>query len=167
MSSVDQFESSSQEPLFHIALVHPEIPQNTGNIGRLSLGVGARLHLVKPLGFDITQKAVRRAGLDYWKDVDLQIHENIDEFLRWTEGRDCHLFSTKAGQSFAEAKVARGSVLIFGSETKGVSQKIHQLFSSVYIPMAKRIRSYNLSNSVAIASYFAASQLNFDWTIKT
>ena len=78
MTTADQMVS--EEPLFHIALVHPEIPQNTGNIGRLSLGVGARLHLVKPLGFDISQKAVRRAGLDYWKDVDLQIHETIEDF---------------------------------------------------------------------------------------
>ena len=159
----ERSESGSSVPLFHIALVHPEIPQNTGNIGRLSLGVGARLHLVKPLGFDITQKAVRRAGLDYWKDVDLQVHETIDDFLSWTTGRDCHLFSTKAAQSFSEAKVERGSVLIFGSETKGVSPTIHKLFASVYIPMANRIRSYNLSNSVAIASYFAARQLNFEW----
>ena len=159
--------SSSYKPLFHIALIHPEIPQNTGNIGRLSLGVGARLHLVKPLGFDISEKAVRRAGLDYWKDVDLQVHDTIDDFLQWTEGRDCHLFSTKAGDSFADAIVEQGSVLIFGSETKGVSPRIHQLYPSVYIPMAQRIRSYNLSNSVAIASYFAASQLNFQWTTKT
>lgn len=160
-------EPSSLEPLFHIALIHPEIPQNTGNIGRLSLGVGARLHLVKPLGFDITEKAVRRAGLDYWKDVDLQTHETIEDFLTWTEGRQCHLFSTKAHQSFANTKVDRGCVLIFGSETKGVAPNVHQLFSSVYIPMARRIRSYNLSNSVAIASYFAANQLNFEWNIKT
>ena len=121
---------------------------------------------MKPLGFDISQKAVRRAGLDYWKDVDLQIHETIEDFLRWTTGRDCHLFSTKAHQSFAEAKVNKGSVLIFGSETKGVSPTIHQLFSSVYIPMAQRIRSYNLSNSVAIASYFAARQLHLSGTQK-
>ena len=167
MSTAAQSESSFVEPLFHIALVHPEIPQNTGNIGRLSLGVGARLHLVKPLGFDITQKAVRRAGLDYWKDVDLHVHETIEDFIEWTTGRDCHLFSTKAHQSFSEAKVERGSVLIFGSETKGVSPTVHQLFSSVYIPMANRIRSYNLSNSVAIASYFAARQLNFEWNTKT
>ena len=169
MANVDtsKDETGSLEPLFHIALIHPEIPQNTGNIGRLSLGVGARLHLVKPLGFDISEKAVRRAGLDYWKDVDLQIHETIEAFLQWTEGRDCHLFSTKAQCSFAKAKVDKGSVLIFGSETKGVSSRIHQLFPSVCIPMAQRIRSYNLSNSVAIASYFAASQLNFKWNHKT
>lgn len=155
--------SSQNEPLFHIALVHPEIPQNTGNIGRLSLGVGARLHLVKPLGFDISEKAVRRAGLDYWKDVDLQVHENIDEFLRWTEGRECFLFSTKAKSSFGTATVSKGAVVIFGSETKGVSETVHMSFPSFYIPMASRIRSYNLSNSVAIASYFVASQLNPDW----
>jgi tRNA (cytidine/uridine-2'-O-)-methyltransferase len=151
------------EPLFHIVLINPEIPQNTGNIGRLSLGVGARLHLVKPLGFDISEKAVRRAGLDYWKSVDLQVHENTDDFLEWVKGKDCHLFSTKASQSFAKSNVQRGSVLIFGAETKGVSEEIHKLFPSVYIPMAKTIRSYNLSNSVAIASYFASSQINPEW----
>lgn len=162
-SASNKSSEGKVEPLFHIALIHPEIPQNTGNIGRLSLGVGARLHLVKPLGFDISEKAVRRAGLDYWKYVDLQIHETIDDFLLWSEGRDCHLFSTKGVQSFSTAKVAVGSVLIFGAETKGVSDDIHQIFPSVQIPMAQRIRSYNLSNSVAIASYFTASQLNPFW----
>lgn len=157
---------TQEEPLFHIALVHPEIPQNTGNIGRLSLGVGARLHLVKPLGFDISEKAVRRAGLDYWKDVDLQIHDSIEAFLKWTEGRDCFLFSTKAKESFSTASVSMGAVIIFGSETKGVSETVHKTFPSFFIPMAQRIRSYNLSNSVAIASYFVASQLKPGW-IKT
>ena len=156
-------ESSPADPLFHIALIHPEIPQNTGNIGRLSLGVGARLHLVRPLGFDITAKAVRRAGLDYWKDVDLQIHESIDDFLKWTEGRDCHLFSTKATVSFSKTHVKEGTVIIFGAETKGVSSDVHRLFPSVQIPMFQRIRSYNLSNSVAIASYFVAQQLSPAW----
>jgi len=162
-TKVTSGESSSTDPLFHIALIHPEIPQNTGNIGRLSLGVAARLHLVKPLGFDITAKAVRRAGLDYWKDVDLQIHENIDDFLKWTEGRDCHLFSTKATTSFSKTEVKEGTVIIFGSETKGVTSDVHKLFPSVQIPMFQRIRSYNLSNSVAIASYFVAQQLNPSW----
>ena len=156
-------KSPSTDPLFHIALIHPEIPQNTGNIGRLSLGVGARLHLVKPLGFDITAKAVRRAGLDYWKDVDLQIHESIDDFLKWTEGKECHLFSTKSTTSFSQTEVKQGTVIIFGAETKGVTSDIHRLFPSVQIPMFQRIRSYNLSNSVAIASYFVAQQLNPSW----
>jgi len=159
----EQKESHRKDPLFHIALIHPEIPQNTGNIGRLSLGVGARLHLVKPLGFDITAKAVRRAGLDYWKDVDLQVHESIHDFLQWTEGRECHLFSTKATTSFSDTTVQKGTVIIFGAETKGVSPEIHRLFSSVQIPMFQRIRSYNLSNSVAIASYFVAQQLSPLW----
>ena len=156
-------ESYTKDPLFHIALIHPEIPQNTGNIGRLSLGVGARLHLVKPLGFDITAKAVRRAGLDYWKDVDLQVHESIQDFLKWTDGRECHLFSTKATTSFSDATVKKGTVIIFGAETKGVTPEIHRLFASVQIPMFQRIRSYNLSNSVAIASYFVAQQLSPLW----
>ena len=88
--------SYNQEPFFHIALIHPEIPQNTGNIGRLSLGVGARLHLVKPLGFDISEKAVRRAGLDYWKSVDLQEHESVDSFFEWVKDAPVFLFSNQS-----------------------------------------------------------------------
>lgn len=161
--SGDQPNEVSHEPLFHIVLIHPEIPQNTGNIGRLSLGVGARLHLVRPLAFDIGEKAVRRAGLDYWKDVDLQVHESIDDFLDWVRGKECFLFTTKSNSSFATSKVKKGCVLLFGSETKGVTEDIHNLFTGVQIPMARRIRSYNLSNSVAIASYFALQQLNPNW----
>lgn len=151
------------EPMFHIALINPEIPQNTGNIGRLSLGVGARLHLVKPLSFDISEKAVRRAGLDYWKDVDLQVHESIEDFLIWVEGRPTVLLSTKSELPLSQMTMEQGVVLIFGAETKGVPQIIHDLGPRGYIPMKQIIRSYNLSNSVAIASYFAMAQLDPQW----
>ena len=156
-------EESVFEPLFHIALINPEIPQNTGNIGRLSLGVGARLHLVKPLSFDISEKAVRRAGLDYWVDVDLQVHESIDDFLSWVEGKPTVLLSTKSEAPLSQMTMERGVVLIFGSETKGVPQVIHDMGPRGYIPMKRRIRSYNLSNSVAIASYYAMSKLDPLW----
>ena len=158
--------SSIEEPLLHIALINPEIPQNTGNIGRLSLGVGARLHLVYPLGFDISEKAVRRAGLDYWSDVDLQIHESLNDFIDWLGDRDSLLLTTKGSESIATASVSPGIVLIFGSETKGAPDVLHNTCQRVHLPMHKRIRSYNLSNSVAIASYFTLQQINPAW-IKT
>lgn len=153
------------EALFHIALVEPEIPQNTGNIGRLSLGVGARLHLVKPLGFDISEKAVRRAGLDYWKNVDLQIHENQAEFIAWMEQgkHTAFMLSTKATESLAQVRIPKGSVLVFGPETRGLSEEMRSYSQTVKIPMTGNIRSYNLSNSVAIAAYYALSQISPDW----
>ena len=156
--------STNEQPLIHIALIHPEIPQNTGNIGRLSLGVGARLHLVKPLGFDISEKAVRRAGLDYWKDVDLIVHDSLNQFLEWLEGRETLLLTTKASQPVSKIDVSPGVVLIFGAETKGVPDILQNTCRKAYLPMQKRIRSYNLSNSVAIASYFALHQINPLWT---
>lgn len=152
----------------HIVLIEPEIPQNTGNIGRLSLGIGAKLHLVKPLGFDVSEKAVRRAGLDYWRDVDLQIHESTDDFLHWAKDKQLFLMSTKANTSLADAKVKFGDsssdvVLVFGPETRGLSEEIRSLYPCFRIPMKTQIRSYNLSNSVAIASYFMLQQISPDW----
>lgn len=147
----------------HIVLVHPDIPQNTGNIGRLTLGIGAKLHLVKPLGFDISEKAVRRAGLDYWKEVDLEIHESVDDFLRWSEGRQVSILSTKATQSLVQAKFQPDTVLVFGSETKGLPPIFHEKFVGYTIPMKNTIRSYNLANSVAITAYFALHQIHPDW----
>ena len=149
----------------HIALVEPEIPQNTGNIGRLSLGIGARLHLVKPLGFDISEKAVRRAGLDYWKNVDIQVHESTKDFVQWAEGKSLFLMTTKAGVTLAEATIPsdKDVVLVFGPETRGLSQDLRERFPCFKIPMKSNIRSYNLSNSVAIASYFVLQQISPEW----
>ena len=155
-------KSKSQQ--LHIVLVEPEIPQNTGNIGRLSLGLGATLHLVKPLGFDISEKAVRRAGLDYWKQVDLQIHDSIDDFLQWSIGKQLFLMTTKAEKSLIDAKMqADEVVLVFGPETRGLSEEMRRAYPCFKIPMRTNIRSYNLSNSVAIASYFALQQISPDW----
>ncbi|MEC7987512.1 MAG: TrmH family RNA methyltransferase, partial [Myxococcota bacterium] len=102
---------------FHIVLVEPEIPQNSGNIGRLALGLGARLHLVHPLGFSLDEKAVRRAGLDYWKKVDVQEHPSLSSFMDWVGERPMFLFSTKAAISYKKACFPRGSLLIFGPES--------------------------------------------------
>ena len=146
--------------LFDIALVEPEIPQNTGNIGRLALGLGCTLHLVHPLGFSLSQKAVRRAGLDYWKDVSLVEHEDISQFLQNTASRPLYLFSTKATQSYKKAQFAPGSILVFGPETRGLGQDLRDAYPCFQIPMIGPIRSLNLSNAVAVASYEAFHQLH-------
>ena len=146
------------DPLFHIALIEPEIPQNTGNIGRLTLGLQVRLHLVHPLGFSLSEKAVRRAGLDYWKHVDIQEHQSTEEFLSWAVGRPLYLFSTKAKQSYREVKFQPGSILAFGPESRGLTQDLRDAHRCLTIPMVGPIRSLNLSNAVAVAAYEAYHQ---------
>jgi len=146
-------------PFFHIALIQPEIPQNTGNIGRLALGLQCRLHLVHPLGFSLSEKAVRRAGLDYWKHVDVQEHHSTEEFFSWVKQRQVLLFSTKASQSYRTAKIAADSVLVFGPESKGLSAALRSQYPCFTIPMVGPIRSLNLSNAVAVAAYEALHQI--------
>ena len=153
------------EPLLHIALYQPEIPQNTGNIGRLTLGLGARLHLIKPLGFSLSEKAVRRSGLDYWTSVDLQLHESFESFHQWVDNRRLILLSTKAQQSLNQASFVPGCVLLFGPETRGLPDDLREQYGCYKIPMRSAIRSYNLANSVAIASYFALQQLDPSWQL--
>ena len=148
------------EPLFHIALLQPEIPQNTGNIGRLALGLQCRLHLVHPLGFSLSEKAVRRAGLDYWKHVDLQEHESTESFFSWLQDRQVFLFSTKAETSYRTATMTPGCVLVFGPESKGISQALRSQYPCLTIPMRGPIRSLNLSNAVAVSSYEAFHQIS-------
>ena len=149
-------------PLFHVVLVEPEIPQNTGNIGRLTLGLDVRLHLVHPLGFSLSEKAVRRAGLDYWKHVDVQEHDSLEDFLTWSKGKSLFLFSTKAKPSYRKAKYTEDCVLVFGPESRGLSADIRNQFPCVTIPMSGPIRSLNLSNAVAVASYEAYHQIHGD-----
>ena len=114
------------DPLLHIALYQPEIPQNTGNIGRLSLGLGLRLHLIEPLGFSLSEKAVRRAGLDYWSSVDLTVHPCFEQFLDWAGPRKLIPLSTKAQQSIANAAFERDCVLLFGPETRGLPEDLRK-----------------------------------------
>ena len=150
------------QPLFHIALFEPEIPQNTGNIGRLSLGTGAMLHLIHPLGFQIDEKAVRRAGLDYWSSVQLKEHQDQYHFWKWIRNNNVRpvLFSTKAKQSYSEFSFKEGDLLLFGPETRGLPEDLFQQYDTVRIPMQSSIRSLNLSNAVAIASYALLQQIN-------
>lgn len=149
-------------PVLHIALMNPEIGPNAGNIGRLCLGIGARLHLVHPLGFDTNDKAVRRAGLDYWKHVDVVEHDDAAAFWRWTEGRRVHLLSTKATQSYAQPEWQSGDVLVFGPESRGLDEALFDEFPVFRIPMTGPIRSLNLSNAVAVVAYAALQRITPD-----
>ncbi|MFZ5482173.1 MAG: tRNA (cytidine(34)-2'-O)-methyltransferase [Myxococcota bacterium] len=146
------------EPLFHIALVHPEIPQNTGNVGRLCLAVGARLHLVHPLSFQTDEKAVRRAGLDYWKHVDVVEHADLDAFLAWLGPRRDHRFSSHGVTPYTRVDYAAGDVLVFGRESVGLPRDFVG-DRGVRIPMVGATRSLNLSNAAAVVAYAALQRL--------
>ncbi len=142
-------------PRLHIALVHPEIPQNTGNIGRLCVGIEARLHLVEPLGFDIGEKAVRRAGIDHWRQVDLEVWRDLDSFMAWAADRRLFGLTRHATGCFARAPVQRGDVLVFGCESVGLPAAIRARIDCWRLPLPGPIRSLNLSNAVAVAAYQA------------
>jgi tRNA (cytidine/uridine-2'-O-)-methyltransferase len=146
-------------PLLHLALVNPEIPQNAGNIGRLSLAVGARLHLVHPLGFHTDEKAVRRAGLDYWRHVDVQEHADLDAFAAWLEGRRSWSFSSHGRGPYTGIRFAEGDVLVFGRESVGLPGSWVEARGAWRIPMIGATRSINLSNAVAVVAYAALQQL--------
>jgi tRNA (cytidine/uridine-2'-O-)-methyltransferase len=148
--------------MFHIVLVEPEIPPNTGNVARLCAANNLQLHLVKPLGFDIDDRAVRRAGLDYWDQVKLSVHENMDELWKTIDSRPVYFFTTKAQKTLFEAQFERDSFLIFGKETTGLPEKfVLEHMSDCYrIPQVNpRVRSLNLSTAVGIVAYEAIRQL--------
>ena len=149
--------------MFHIVLVEPEIPQNTGNIARTCAATGCELHLVKPLGFELSDKYLKRAGLDYWGLVTVTVHESLDEvFARYPQGRFFY-FTTKARNVYSDVCYREGDFLVFGKETKGLPEEL--LFahpdSCVRIPMIEESRSLNLSNSAAIAVYEGLRQTGF------
>ena len=149
--------------MLHIVLVEPEIPQNCGNIARTCAATGCTLHLIRPLGFDISDKAVKRAGLDYWHLVSVRSYENLEEFFRKNEVRQMWCLSTKAPRSYAEAEFCDGDYLFFGKETKGLPEDFLEAHrdSCVRIPMRSEARSLNLSNAVAITVFEALRQLSF------
>jgi tRNA (cytidine/uridine-2'-O-)-methyltransferase len=147
------------EPPLHIALYHPEIPPNTGNVGRLCVGLGLRLHLVHPLGFSIDEKAVRRAGLDYWKHVDLQEHADEAAFWAWAEGRRLWALSARAQRSFTSCRYQRGDVLLLGRESVGLPDEVLARTEGLRIPIAGPIRSLNLANAATVVAYEAARQV--------
>lgn len=148
----------------NVVLVEPEIPQNTGNIARTCAAIGATLHLIKPLGFDISEKAVRRAGLDYWDKLNIIVYENLDEFKSKIKTEDMYLLSTKAKKIYSEVNYTKDSYIVFGPETRGLPEDyiLENFDRAVRIPMRENIRSLNLSNSVAIVAYEAEKQVNFN-----
>ena len=150
---------SQRVPRFHIALLNPEIGPNTGNIGRLSLGLGARLHLVHPLGFRTDEKAVRRAGLDYWKHVDVQEHADQAAFFQWVADRPVHLFSARGQASFVRCPFEADSVLLFGCESRGLPDGLVSRYGAFRIPLEPAVRSLNLANAVAVVAYAALQRV--------
>ena len=149
--------------MLNIVLHEPEIPQNCGNIARTCAATGSVLHLIKPLGFDISEKAVRRAGLDYWHLVDVRVYENLEDFFARNDVRQLWCLSTKAPRSYTEAEFHDGCYLLFGKETKGLPEDFLEAHydQTVRIPMRSEARSLNLSNAVAITVFEALRQLDF------
>ena len=149
----------------NIVLVEPEIPQNTGNIARTCACTGSHLHLVKPLGFEIDDRKLKRAGLDYWSELDVSVYDNFDLVRKKAvPGARFFFFTTKAARRYTDAEFRDGDYLVFGKETHGLPEP---LLAANYdhclrIPMGRRLRSLNLSNSVAIAVYEALRQLDFE-----
>ena len=149
--------------MLNIVLVEPEIPQNCGNIARTCAATGAVLHLIRPLGFDISEKAVKRAGLDYWHLVEVRDYENLDDFFAKNEVKQMWCLSTKAPRSYTQAQFRDGCYLFFGKETKGLPEDFLEAHRDccIRLPMRSCARSLNLSNSVAITVYEALRQLDF------
>ena len=146
-----------------IVLFAPEIPQNTGSIARTCAATGADLHLIKPLGFDISDAAVKRAGLDYWHLVDVRVYESFQEYLDRNGDEDLWLLSTKAPRCYAEADFSRGVSLLFGRETSGLPEELMERYHdrTLRIPMKPRARSLNLATSAGIILYDALRQQGF------
>ena len=151
--------------MIHIVLVEPEIPPNTGNIARTAAATGSVLHLVKPLGFSIEEKALRRAGLDYWPYVKLEVHESFEDFLKKYEGRRMWLSTTKADKLYTDADFKDEDMILFGKETAGLPKEYIDSHKdqAIRIPMSEdtRLRSFNLSNAADIVLFEALRQLDF------
>lgn len=147
----------------NIVLHEPEIPANTGNIGRTCVATGTRLHLIKPLGFDISDKAVRRAGLDYWSKLDVTVYESYEDFLEKNPGAKIYYATTKGPQTYVDVQYEEDCFIMFGKESAGIPEEIlvENEERCVRIPMGNGIRSLNLGNSAAIILYEALRQNGF------
>lgn len=149
--------------MLNIVLVEPEIPQNCGNIARTCAATGCVLHLIRPLGFDISEKAVKRAGLDYWHLVDVRDYDNLSDFFAKNQVEHMWCLSTKAPRCYTQATFCDGDYLFFGKETRGLPEDFLEAHrdACIRLPMRQEARSLNLSNSVAITVYEALRQLDF------
>ena len=147
----------------NIVLVEPQIPQNTGNISRTCAVTGAALHLIKPYGFEITDRQLKRAGLDYWDKLEVYEYENLDEFYERNSGGSFYYFTTKGKNLYSDISYPNNSFILFGREDKGLDETLlyNNKESCVRIPMRPELRSLNLSNSVAIATYEILRQWDF------
>ena len=153
---------------FNIVLFEPEIPQNTGNIARTCAAIGAKLHLVKPLGFEISDKYLKRAGLDYWDKLQIEEHDSLNDFLNKYNPQNTNMFfvTTKGKHCYSDVDYSNldNVFLLFGKETKGLPEDLlkDNLDMAIRIPMRETLRSLNLSNSVAIVAYEVLRQTNFN-----
>ena len=156
------------EPLFNIVLLTPQIPNNTGNIGRTAMATGCRLHIIHPIAFDMDEKAVRRAGLDYWHELDVLEHDDWDSFLDTEVPDRLWLFTTKSTQPIWDASFQRGDYLLFGCEQHGVPQEVHDWVEQtqgdharLVLPMIENARSLNLATAVFAAVYEGFRQISY------
>lgn len=149
--------------MFNIVLVSPEIPQNTGNIARTCACTGAKLHIVKPMGFEIDDKKLKRAGLDYWHMLGVKFYESIDEFFEINKGGTFYYATTKAINRYSDVEYKDNDFILFGRETKGLDEELlhNNREYCIRIPMIDEARSLNLSNAVAIVVYEALRQTDF------
>ena len=153
----------------NIVLIEPEIPQNTGNIARTCAATGASLHLVEPMGFKVDDRKLKRAGLDYWHELDITYYKDINDFFERNKGEEFYYFTTKAPNCYSDVKYPERVFLVFGKETKGLPEEL--LYNNrercVRMPMRENLRSLNLSNTVAIAVYETFRQRDFEGLIET
>ena len=149
--------------MLNIVLLEPEIPANTGNIGRTCVAAGARLHLIEPLGFSLSEKALKRAGMDYWKDLDVTTYIDYSDFLDKNPGAKIYMATTKARKVYTEVSYEPDSYIMFGKESAGIPEEIlvENKENCVRIPMMGEIRALNLGNSAAIVLYEALRQNGF------
>ena len=146
----------------NIVLSQPELPQNTGNIARTCVLTNSKLHLIKPLGFELDEKHLRRAGLDYWKYLDLEVHESYEDFMKKYGDRRIFLGTTHGGEYYDEVSYNEGDFIMFGKESAGVPENVHEDLENIRVPMLQTsTRSLNLSNTVAIIAYEALRQIGF------
>lgn len=150
--------------MINIVLLEPEIPANTGNIGRTCVAAGVKLHLIEPMGFNISQKEVKRAGLDYWEDLDVTVYDSYNDFLLKNPGAKIYMATTKARQRYTQVEYEKDCYIMFGKESAGIPEEIllKNKETCVRIPMNHEIRSLNLANSVAIVLYEALRQNDFE-----
>ena len=155
-------------PTLNIALIEPEIPQNTGNIARTCAATGAKLHLVKPMGFEIDDRKLKRAGLDYWHLLDITYYDSLDDFMEKNKGEKMFFFTTKAPRSYTEAIYPDNSFIVFGKESAGLPEALlsENKENCVRIPMRENLRSLNLSNAVAVAVYEVLRQSDFEGLVE-